>query len=88
MPHSSKMHKLLLEHPQEIGETYTEHAGHACWIGLRMIAAGLACLLHAALPGLCVRTASQTVEAITSLMQQRTQTSDAEQLVTPVADSA
>lgn len=68
------LRKLLLEHPEQIGETYTEHAAHAMWIGLRMIAAGLACLVHALLPGLCARTASRTVEAITDLMQSRSNT--------------
>jgi hypothetical protein len=70
------LQKLLFEHPRQIGETYTEHASHACSIGLRMIGAGLACLVHAVLPGLCVRTASRTVNAITDLMQQRTPAPD------------
>jgi len=64
--------KLLLEHPREIGETYGEHAGHAIFIGSRMIGAGLACLVHALLPGLCVRTASSAVEDIQDLMEKRT----------------
>ena len=68
------LRKLLLEHPEQIGETYTEHAAHATRIGLRMIGAGLACLVHALLPGLCVRTASRTVESITGLMQSRSNT--------------
>ena len=67
----SMLRKLLFEHPEEIGETYTEHAACALWIGLRMIAAGLACLVHALLPGLCVRTASGAVDNITKLMQTR-----------------
>jgi hypothetical protein len=65
------LERLLLKHPQEIGETYAEHASHALWIGLRMIAAGLACLVHALIPGLCIRTASRTVESITGLMETR-----------------
>jgi hypothetical protein len=43
----SMLRKLLFEHPEEIGETYTEHAACALWIGLRMIGAGLACLVCA-----------------------------------------
>ena len=73
----SMLERLVLNHPQEIGETYTEHASHALWIGLRMIAAGLACLVHALIPGLCIRTASRTVDSITELMETRSnKTSD------------
>ena len=64
--------KLFLDHPRDIGETYAEHAGHALWIGYKMITAGLACLMHALLPGLFERTASNTVDEIIALMQQRT----------------
>jgi hypothetical protein len=62
---------LILEHPRAIGESYGEHARHAVTIGARMIAAGLACLVHAVLPGLFVRTASRTVDDIRSLMDAR-----------------
>jgi len=64
--------KLIMEHPRDIGETYAEHAGHATYIGFRMLGAGVACLIHALLPGLCVRTASEAVEDIQSLMTKRT----------------
>ena len=66
------LEKLLMAHPRDIGESYGEHAGHACYIGARMIGAGLACLVHAVLPGLFVRTASETVDDIQSLMTRRT----------------
>jgi hypothetical protein len=64
--------KLLMEHPRDIGESYGEHAGHALYIGARMLAAGFACLVHAVLPGLFVRTASEAVEDIQDLMTKRT----------------
>ena len=64
--------KLLMEHPRDIGETYGEHAGHAVYIGLKMLGGGLACLVHAVLPGLFVRTASEAVDDIQNLMSQRT----------------
>ena len=62
---------LLMAHPRDIGESYGEHAGHAFHIGWRMIAAGLACLVHGLLPGLFVRTASATVDDIQNLMSRR-----------------
>jgi len=64
--------KLLTAHPRDIGETYGEHAGHALYIGLRMLVGGLACLVHAVLPGLFVRTASEAVDDIQNLMSKRT----------------
>lgn len=66
--------KLLTAHPRDIGESYGEHAGHAFYIGMRMIGAGLACLVHALLPGLFVRTASHTVDDIHDLMTRRSAT--------------
>ena len=69
---SRPIHRLILEHPQAIGESYGEHAGHALFIGGRMILAGLACLVHAVLPGLFVRTASHAVDDIRTLMDKRT----------------
>lgn len=63
--------KLFMAHPRDIGESYGEHAGHAVYIGIRMLVAGGACLVHALLPGLFVRTASETVADIQDLMTQR-----------------
>ena len=68
---SNGISRLLLDHPRDIGETYTEHAGHAWFIGTRMILAGGACLVHALLPGLFVTTATTTVEDIQDLMVRR-----------------
>lgn len=69
-----KLDELLMAHPRDIGESYGQHAGHACYIGARMIGAGIACLVHAVLPGLFVRTASHTVDDIQSLMTRRSTT--------------
>lgn len=65
------MHKLFTEHPESVGETYGEHLVHASYFGSRMILAGLACMLHALLPFLCVRTASQTIEELNARMLAR-----------------
>lgn len=63
--------KLFAEHPRDIGETYGQHAGHALHIGLHLLGAGIACLVHALLPGLFARTASEAVDHIQSLMTKR-----------------
>ena len=53
--------RLFLSHPRSVGETWAEHAVMATRFGLAMLAGGLACLLHALVPGLCVRTGSRTI---------------------------
>ena len=68
---STLLSRLITEHPIEIGETYREHAGHALHIASRMIFCGAACLVHALVPGLFGRTASNAVEDIQSLMEER-----------------
>ena len=51
-------------HPRSVGETYGEHLRAAAGFGFAMIGAGLACLLHALLPFLFVRTGSETVRRL------------------------
>ena len=74
--------KLLMEHPRDIGESYGEHAGHAIYIGTKLLGAGLACLIHAALPGLFVRTASAAVQDVQDLMTKRTSPARMDEQVT------
>lgn len=52
------------EHPASVGETYGEHFVVASGFGLTMLAAGLACLLHAIVPFLFVRTGSDAITAL------------------------
>lgn len=52
------------EHPTEVGETYGEHLVHAGSVGLTLIGAGLACLVHAVLPFLFVNTGSATIRRL------------------------
>ncbi len=52
------------EHPASVGETYREHLVHASGFGLRMIAGGIACLLHGIFPFLCVKTGSKLITSL------------------------
>ena len=52
---------LFTEHPHAVGETYVEHMHAASYFGLRMIGAGLCCLMHGIFPFLFVKTGSTTV---------------------------
>jgi len=56
--------RLFREHPQEIGETYAEHLAAAGGFGLRMIGGGIACVVHAIVPGLFITTGSGTVKKL------------------------
>ena len=52
------------EHPASVGESYGEHWIVAMGFGLRMFAASLACMIHAFLPSLFIRTGSRTIEQL------------------------
>jgi hypothetical protein len=58
------LHRMFTEHPASVGETYGEHMVRASWFGARMMLAGLACMVHAALPFLFVRTGSRAIEEL------------------------
>jgi hypothetical protein len=60
--------RAFTEHPASVGETYTEHMGRAGCFGLRMIGAGIACLVHALLPFLFARTGSAAVAELNDRM--------------------
>jgi len=63
------MHKLFTEHPESVGETYGEHMVRATRFGGRMVMAGFACILHAWLPFLFVRTGSKAINELHAQMQ-------------------
>jgi hypothetical protein len=55
------LHRLFTEHPESVGESYLQHLMAATTFGVRMVLGGLACLVHALLPFLFVRTGSNCV---------------------------
>ena len=55
------LQELFNDHPATVGESYGEHLAAASGFGVRMILAGLACLVHAVLPFLFVRTGSDAI---------------------------
>jgi len=62
---------LFSEHPRSVGETYLQHLWAAAGFGVRMIAGGCACLMHALLPFLFCRTGSRTIAALNEEMLTR-----------------
>jgi Family of unknown function (DUF6356) len=53
--------KTFLDHPAEVGETYSQHFAVAASFGMTMIIGGFGALLHAIMPSLCKTTGSRTV---------------------------
>ena len=56
--------RLFTEHPASVDETYVEHLFVAGSFSLRMFCASLACLVHAVLPFLFVKTGSAAIETL------------------------
>jgi hypothetical protein len=55
------LNRFFLDHPRSLGESYSEHLRHALEFGTVLIGAGIACLIHALVPALFVRTGSTTI---------------------------
>ena len=56
--------RIFTDHPQSVDESYGEHLVTASGFGLRMILAGLACIVHALLPFLFVKTGSAQITVL------------------------
>jgi hypothetical protein len=53
--------RLFQEHPKSLGMSWAEHGAGAVMIGARMVGAGIACIVHAAVPALFTQTAGRTI---------------------------
>ena len=58
-------------HLAQVDESYGEHMRFALGVGALMVAAGLACLLHAFLPAVCRTTASRTLASLGRAVEDR-----------------
>jgi len=56
------LRRLFTEHPASVGESYGEHMAMAGSFALHMFLGSLACLLHALLPFLFVKTGSSIIQ--------------------------
>ena len=55
------IYRLFTEHPASVNETYFEHLRAALSFTAKMSVATIACLVHAFLPFLCVKTGSEKI---------------------------
>ena len=63
--------RLFVDHPKSLGMSWASHGAGAVVIGARMVGAGLACIVHAAVPGIFTQTAGKTVLDLHDHMMQR-----------------
>jgi hypothetical protein len=63
--------RVFLDHPRRVGESYGEHAAVAARFGATLVVAGLACLVHAVIPSVFTRTASDTVRRLHARLSAR-----------------
>ncbi len=69
----------LTDHLRQVGETYPQHLIKASGFAATMLAGGVACLVHALLPFLFVRTGSDCIRRLNEeMVQNRNQPSPAE----------
>lgn len=59
------------KHPKEVDESYGHHFVNASAFGLRMLAGGIAVLIHAIFPFLFVNTGSRTMDKLHKRMTRR-----------------
>lgn len=76
-PPHGLLDRLLLAHPRTVGESYAEHAGIASRFGATMVMGGVKCLIHAVLPSVFERSASDCVAKLNAeLTRRRTASAD------------
>ena len=59
-----KITEHFTKHPASVGESYGEHFQMAVGFSVRMMAGGLACMVHAILPFMFVKTGSRIIDGL------------------------
>lgn len=62
---------LFVNHPSSVDETYLEHMGFALRFAGLLFLAGTAALIHAVIPGLCEKTASNLIRKMYARIEHR-----------------
>ena len=58
------LEKWFVEHPRSVNETYLQHFAMASRFAWRLLVASMRCLVHALIPKLCERAASESVRKL------------------------
>lgn len=67
----SVMNKILFEHPASVNESYFEHMRFASSFALGLFIAGGAAVVHAVIPCLCEKTASNKITELYRKIENR-----------------
>ena len=65
------MLEYFCAHPRSVGETYCQHLRQAAWLGVLMIAAGLAAVIHGICPAVFITTASDCARQVVANVDAR-----------------
>lgn len=68
---STGVGRLFTDHPRSIGMTWAGHGVGAVKIGVELVGAGVACIIHAFVPGWFTETAGRTVVRLHDHMMKR-----------------
>ena len=63
--------RMFVDHPRSLGMSWASHGLGAAKIGVELIAAGAACLVHAIVPGWFTQTAGKTITGMYDHMMKR-----------------
>ena len=69
--HGGIADRMFLEHPRSLGMSWAEHGVGAIRIGARLVGAGIACMIHALVPGWFTQTAGKTITGMHAHMMNR-----------------
>ena len=69
--HGGIADRMFLEHPRSLGMSWAEHGVGAIRIGARLVGAGIACMIHALVPGWFTETAGKTITGMHAHMMNR-----------------
>jgi len=68
---SALINRLFVQHPQTVDETYFQHMRFASWFATKLLAAGLAALVHAIIPAAFEKTAGNIIRELHYRMENR-----------------
>ena len=69
--HGGIADRMFLEHPRSLGMSWAEHGVGAVRIGAQLVGAGIACMVHALVPGWFTQTAGKTITGMHAHMMNR-----------------
>ena len=69
--HGGMTDRMFREHPRSLGMSWAEHGVGALKIGAELVGAGIACMIHAIVPGWFTETAGRTETGLHAHKMQR-----------------